>query len=269
MEVDKKYIIAGVSLFMVILLILMAFSGLFFLLPRQISVILLGTFPLIILTLLVIALIALMTGRSKTTPGMIISSTAIIGLLVIIAGIFVPIIIFEAFFHNQGPVYESPEIPDYRNANYSRENTTFIDISHKDGIGTVLDPEETDYPAIHAESLEQIRCINAQVEPGFSRAELIALEHNYSYVSIRFPAPVTFNTSYIVDGAPGAITIDEAIFFLDSEYDDMIITPTRDGTDVWETSGDRAKLRKLADPVLQRLSDEIQNSEVLNYRMQK
>jgi ABC-type transport system involved in multi-copper enzyme maturation permease subunit len=267
MEVDKKYIIAGASLFLVILLILAAFSGLFFLLPRQISVILLGIFPLIILTLLVIALIALMTGRSESTPGKIISSTAIIGLLVIIAGIFVPIIIFETFFHNQGPVYESPEIPDYQNANYSRDDTTFIDISHKDGIGTVLDLEDTDYTAIHAECLEQIRCINTRGKPGFSRAELIAMKQNYSYVSIRFPAPVTFNTSYMADGTPGTITIDEAIFFLDSKYDDMIITPTRDGTDVWETSGDRGKLRELADPVLQMLSGEIQNSEVLNYQM--
>ena len=267
MELNKNYIIAGTSLILIVLLILMMFSGVFFLLPWQIYQIINGIFPLIILVLLIIALFALMTGNPESTLGKIISSTAIIGLLVIIAGIFIPILYFEAFVHNQGQTYENPEIPDYQNTNYSRENTTFIDISHKDGIGTILDPEDTNYPAIHAECLEQIRCINAQIKTGFSRTELIAMKQNNSYVALRFPAPATFNTSYIVDGAPRTIIIDEAIFFLDSEYDDIIITPTRDGTGVWGTSGDRGKLRELADPVLQMLSDEFQDSEILNSQM--
>ncbi|WP_317135888.1 hypothetical protein [Methanochimaera problematica] len=99
---NKNYTIAGVSLIAVIILILMMFSGVLFSLPRQLCVILLGTFPLIILTLLVIALSALMTSRSKNTSDKIISSTVIIGLLVIIAGIIVPVIFFESFVHNQG-----------------------------------------------------------------------------------------------------------------------------------------------------------------------
>ncbi|WOF16469.1 hypothetical protein F1737_07025 [Methanoplanus sp. FWC-SCC4] len=102
MELNKNYTIAGVSLIAVIILILMMFSGVLFSLPRQLCVILLGTFPLIILTLLVIALSALMTSRSKNTSDKIISSTVIIGLLVIIAGIIVPVIFFESFVHNQG-----------------------------------------------------------------------------------------------------------------------------------------------------------------------
>lgn len=102
MELNKNYIIAGASLIAIIILIMMMFSGVLFSLPRQLCVILLGTFPLIILGLLVIALIALMTGRSKSTSGRIISSTVIIGLLVIIAGIIVPVLFFEAFVHNQG-----------------------------------------------------------------------------------------------------------------------------------------------------------------------
>ncbi|WP_148222166.1 hypothetical protein [Methanolacinia petrolearia] len=264
---NKNYIIAGASLILILLLIIMTATGVLFMLPRQLYLIINGTLPLTILALLIIALFALMTGNPESTLGKIISSTAIIGLLVIIAGIFVPILYFEAFVHNQGQTYESPEIPDYQNTNYSRENTTFIDISHKDGIGTILDPEDTDYPAIHAECLEQIRFINAQIKTGFSRTELIAMRQNNSYVALRFPAPATFNTSNIVDGSPKTITIDEAIFFLDSEYDDIIITPTRDGTGVWGTSGDRGRLRELADPVLQMLSDELQDNEILISQM--
>lgn len=114
MKPNKNYIIAGASLIAAILLILMMFSEVFFLLPRQICVILLGIFPLIILTLLVIALIALMKGRPKSTSEKIISSAVIIVLLVIIAGIFVPVMIFEAFFHNTEP--GSIEYPE---GNYS------------------------------------------------------------------------------------------------------------------------------------------------------
>lgn len=102
MELNRNHIVAGTSLMTAVLLVLMMFSGVLFLLPQQICVILLGIFPLIILVLLVIALIALMTGRSRNTSGKTISNTVIVGLLVIIAGIFVPVLFFETFVHDQG-----------------------------------------------------------------------------------------------------------------------------------------------------------------------
>ena len=102
MELNKNYIVAGASLILIILLVLLMFSRVLFLLPWNLYLIINGIFPLIILGLLIIALIALMTGRSKSTSEKIVSTTVIIGLLVIIAGIFVPVLYFEAFIHNQG-----------------------------------------------------------------------------------------------------------------------------------------------------------------------
>lgn len=102
MELNKNYIVAGASLVLIILLVLLMFSRVLFLLPWNIYLIINGIFPLIILGLLVIALVALMTGRSKSSSEKIVSTTVIIGLLVIIAGIFVPVLYFEAFIHNQG-----------------------------------------------------------------------------------------------------------------------------------------------------------------------
>jgi len=139
-----------------------------------------------------------------------------------------------------------------------REDTPFIDIHNAGGRSILLYPEDPGYPAIEAECREQIRCINAQLKCGFSRAELDAMKHNGTYVAINFSLPTTFETSYIVDGSPREITINEAVFFLDLEDypENMIITPAQDGAGVWETSRDREVLRDLVAPILQRLQSE-------------
>lgn len=253
MELNKNYLIAGTSLILILLLIVMTATGILFLLPRQLYLIINGTLPLTILALLIIALFALMTGNPKGTSEKIISSTVIIGLLVIIAGIFVPILYFEAFIHNKGEAYEIPDYPE-NYTSYSRENTTLIDIFNKDGWGMMLKPDNLEYSAIKAECLEQIRSIGTQAKTGLSREELIAIKQNHSYVAINFPAQTTFNTSYIVDGASKNITIDEAIFFLDSDYNNMIFTPSQSGTIVWNAPGDRERLRELVEPIFQGFS---------------
>ncbi|WP_048152888.1 hypothetical protein [Methanolacinia paynteri] len=147
---------------------------------------------------------------------------------------------------------ESTESQNNPTPNTTRENTTFIDIHHADGGRIILYPEDPEFPAIEAECYEQIRCIISQIKTGFSSAELNAMKNNGTYVAINFSAPTTFETSYIVDGSPKTITIDEAIFFFDPEYEELIITPMQNAAGVWGTSRDREELKKLADPIFQK-----------------
>ncbi len=167
-----------------------------------------------------------------------------------IIGVAIALTIFAAFLitfimadtvpkdHDKA-IPQNPENQNHQPVIIVRENTTFIDIHHKEGMRVLLYAEEPKYPAIKAECLEQIHCINAQIKTGFSRADLNAMKHNGTYVAINFSVPATFETSYIIDGSPKMITIDEAIFFLDSGYEDIIITPMQNGTGVWDTSRDR------------------------------
>ncbi|ADN36315.1 hypothetical protein Mpet_1558 [Methanolacinia petrolearia DSM 11571] len=150
-------------------------------------------------------------------------------------------------------ISESTDSQNNPTPNTTRENTTFIDIHHADGGRIILYPEDPEFSAIETECYEQIRCINAQMKTGFSGAELDAMKNNGTYVAINFSAPTTFETSYIVDGSPKTITIDEAIFFLYSEYELMIITPMQNAAGVWGTSRDRGELKKLVDPIFQKL----------------
>ena len=155
-----------------------------------------------------------------------------------------------------GPAEKIPESTDSQNnptPSTIRENTTFIDIHHADGGRTILYPEDPEFPAIEAECYEQIRCIISQIKTGFSGAELNAMKNNGTYVAINISVPAAFETSYIVDGSPKTITIDEAIFFFDSEYEDIIITPMQNGAGVWGTSRDRGELKKLVDTIFQKL----------------
>lgn len=262
MDLNKNHIIAGTSLILVLLLIVMTATGALFMLPHDLYLIINGTLPLAILALLIIALIALMTGESKNIPEKIISGAVIIGLLVIIAGFFVPVLFFEAFVHNQGDGYEIPEgYLDNHTIKYSRDNTTIIDISHKDGWGISLNPDDPYYHAIKTECLEQILHIDSRVKNGFSREEIIEMKQRHSNIALHLPAPAEFNTSYIVDGAQKSITIDEAIFILDSEYNNIIIASPESSSGEWETSGDREKIRELAESVFQGFPDDYERVE--------
>lgn len=182
--------------------------------------------------------------------------------IIVVALIAIIVFVITGITSDRIPQEQLEKIPENADTGNSqpaitiRENTTFIDIHHKDGRRALLYAEDPEYPAIEAECLEQIHCINAQIKTGFSRAKLDAMKHNGTYVAINFPVPTTFETSYIVDGSPKMITIDEAIFFLDSEYEDIIITPMLNGPGVWDTSRDRVKLRELIDPVFQSLLSE-------------
>jgi hypothetical protein len=149
---------------------------------------------------------------------------------------------------------ENTDSQNNQNVYSARENTTFIDIHHADGGRILLYPEDPEFPAIEAECYKQIRCINSQIKTGFSSVELNAMKNNGTYVAINFSAPATFETSYIVDGSPKTITIDEAIFFFDSEYEALIITPMQNAAGVWRSSRDRGELKKLVDTIFQRLS---------------
>ncbi len=65
---------------------------------------------------------------------------------------------------------------------------------------------------------------------------------NGTYVTMYFPVPTTFETSYVIDGSPREIPIDEAVFFLDLEdhqQENMIIMRLGDGCGVRDTSRDR------------------------------
>ena len=75
---------------------------------------------------------------------------------------------------------------------------------------------------------------------------------NGIHVAMHFPVPTTFETSYIIDGSPREIPIDEAVFFLDLEdqSENMIITRLGDGCGVWGASRGRDELRDLVDPYL-------------------
>jgi hypothetical protein len=131
-----------------------------------------------------------------------------------------------------------------------RNDTTYFDIHPAGGQSVLLYPEDERYQAIDAECRKLIECIDAQVKTGFSPDELAAMKRNNTYVALHFPQPTTFETRYIVDGSPRNITIDEAVFILDMEYEDTIITPSPTGTGVWETSRDSGTLRDLIAPVL-------------------
>lgn len=100
MELNKKYIVAGTSLILIVIMSLILFCSpeVGHLIPRQLYEMILLSFPLLVLILLIIAVIALMIGKSDG----ITNSVSIIVILAIIAGIFVPILFFEAFIHNQG-----------------------------------------------------------------------------------------------------------------------------------------------------------------------
>jgi len=75
---------------------------------------------------------------------------------------------------------------------------------------------------------------------------------NGTYVTMHFPVPTTFETSYIIDGSPREIPIDEAVFFLDLEdqQENMIITRLGDGCGVWGASLGHDELRDPVDPHL-------------------
>lgn len=102
MRQNKNFIVAGVCFFLVILLVFIFVSGAALYLPRGIYFTVSGIFPLVVIVLLAIALLALMTNKASGTAGIPAGKVAIVGLLVVIAGIFVPVVVFEAFFHNQG-----------------------------------------------------------------------------------------------------------------------------------------------------------------------
>ncbi|WP_265581180.1 hypothetical protein [Methanofollis aquaemaris] len=132
-----------------------------------------------------------------------------------------------------------------------RPDTSYIEIRTIDGRRVILYPEDQRYPAIEAECREQVQGINGQLKTGFSRRELDAMKRNGTSVTIHFSEPTHFVTSYIVDGSPKEITIEEALFFLDYEDDpNMVITPSQNGSGVWTTSRDRSKLAALATQVL-------------------
>lgn len=131
-----------------------------------------------------------------------------------------------------------------------RNDTIYLDIHPAGGQSVLLYPEDERYPAIDAECRELVQGIDAQVKTGFSPDELSAMKRNNTYVALRFPQPTTFETSYIVEGSPLNITIDEALIFMDREYEDTIITPSPTGTGVWRTSRDSGTLRDLVAHVL-------------------
>lgn len=129
-----------------------------------------------------------------------------------------------------------------------REGTPYLDIHGAGGLSVLLYPEDGRYSTIDAECREVIGGINAQIKTSYTRDDLAAMKRNGTYVALHFSHPTTFETSYIVDGAPLNITITEAVFFLDREEErNMVITPGQSGSSaVWTTSHDRTTLRKLA-----------------------
>lgn len=161
----------------------------------------------------------------------------------------------ETVPQNQENLSAQPE-PDVHDT--PPEGTPYLDIGDAAGRSILFSPDDQRYPAIEAECCERIRCINAQIKTGFSRAELDAMKRNGTYVAITFSEPTTFVTSYIVDGSPREITIDGMVSFLDlkdwSEND--IITPAQGGPGVWHTSRDCGELRDLVAPILRELQGE-------------
>jgi hypothetical protein len=100
MEMNKNYLIAGLSFLLIFLFILLKISGILFLLPRPLDVIISGIFPVIILGLLLVVIIALVTNKSAGAAERTICA-GVIGFLVIIEIIYAPVLVFELFFHNQ------------------------------------------------------------------------------------------------------------------------------------------------------------------------
>ena len=139
-----------------------------------------------------------------------------------------------------------------RPADNPGEDTPYIEIHRAGGLSVFLHPEDPGYPAIEAECGEQIRCISAQYQTGFSPEELEAMKQNGTYVAMNFPIPTTFETGYLVDGSPKVVTVNEVIIFLDLESypEAMIITRTDDEPGVWDTSRNRRELRNLVAPIV-------------------
>ncbi|WOX56256.1 MULTISPECIES: hypothetical protein [unclassified Methanoculleus] len=148
-----------------------------------------------------------------------------------------------------------PENQTARPTDAPREKISFIEVHARGGGSTLLYPEDPRYSALEAECREQIRCISAQYKTGFSREELDAMKRNATYVAMHFPVSTTCETSYIVDGSPKEIIVNEAIFFLDLEDrpETMIITRAENETGVWDTSRDRREFRDLVAPIVREL----------------
>ena len=138
-----------------------------------------------------------------------------------------------------------PGMPDN-----SGEDTPYIEIHRAGGLSIFLYPGDRGYPALKAECSEQIQCISARYQTGFSLAELKAMKQNGTYIAMNFPVPTTFETGYIVDGSPKVVTVNEVIIFLDLESypGTMIITWADDGPGVRDTSRDRKVPRDLVTP---------------------
>ena len=100
MGMNKNYLIAGLSFIFIFLIILLRISGILFLLPRPLDVIISGIFPFIILGLLLVALIALVVNKPAGAAERTICAV-VIGFLVIIEILYVPVLVFELFIHNQ------------------------------------------------------------------------------------------------------------------------------------------------------------------------
>ena len=188
---------------------------------------------------------------------------AVVGTLLVLTALVLPNIMPDTVPHGsdgttlQNLENQSPQLETIVQDTWP-EGIPFIEIGDSGGRSIRFSPDNHRYPAIETECREQIQSISAQFKSIISPAELGAMKHNGTYVAITFSRPKTFETSYIVDGSPREITINEAILFLNLEDypETMIITLAQDGAGVWDSARDRGELWDLVAPILLQLQSE-------------
>lgn len=188
---------------------------------------------------------------------------AVVGALLVLTALVLPNIMADTAPHgSDGTTLQNPgnqrSQPETIVQDTWPEGIPFIEVHAEGGRSIRFSPDDHRYPAIETECREQIQSISAQFKSIISPAELGAMKHNGTYVAITFSRPTTFETSYIVDGSPREITINEAILFLNLEDypETMIITLAQDGAGVWDSARDRGELWDLVAPILLQLQSE-------------